>query len=102
MAETLGIEIVCTSPVSPWINGIAERRVCFSKGLIRKALMGVSKDKWTTLIPWVQSAINCTVSRTTGLAPHEAFFGEPPSPLISGDPTLEPAIDWQLGIKENA
>ena len=44
MMATLGVEIVTTSPLSPWTNGIAERMVRFCKGLIRKALLGAPKD----------------------------------------------------------
>lgn len=36
----LEVEVVTTSPLSPWTNGIAERMVRFAKGVVRKALVG--------------------------------------------------------------
>ena len=38
--------------------------------------------EWTQILPWLQAAINSSVSRTTGISPHEILFGEPPSPLL--------------------
>jgi hypothetical protein len=40
---------------------------------------------WEPLLPWLQAAINATVNRSTGFAPHEVLFGEPPSPLLPRD-----------------
>ena len=42
-------------------------------------------DDWEELLPWLQAAINATISRTIGYSPHEVLFGEPPSPLMPLD-----------------
>ena len=65
LVQGLGIEVVCTIPLSPWTNGIAECMVHFVKYLIRKTLIGVPKEEWLQTVPWVQAAINATISRTT-------------------------------------
>ena len=100
LMATLGVEVAKTCPVSPWTNGIAERMVGFTKKLIRKVLVGMPKEDWSATIPWVQHAINSTVSRATGFSPHEVFFGEAPSPLISS--MHSPPVDAQVGVTDNA
>lgn len=40
------------------------------------------------------AAINSTVSRSTGYAPHEVFFGEEPRPLL---PSSSPPVSFRLG-----
>jgi hypothetical protein len=56
------------------------------KSMLRRALLSGALVDWTQLVPWVMSAINSTVSRTTTFAPHEVFFGEPPRPLVAESP----------------
>lgn len=76
--------------------------VRFTKDLVKKVLVGVDKDLWPGMVPWVQAAINHTVSKATSVTPHEIFFGEPPSPLIPDQEARPHPVDWQLGRGETA
>ena len=62
--------------------------VGFVVKLIKKMLVGVNKDAWVETISTVQMAINATVSRSTGLAPYEIFFGDSPAALTPSTFTL--------------
>lgn len=97
LCDHLGIQVVRTAVHSPWTNGVAERTVRFAKDLIKKVLVGVDKEVWPGVVPWVQAAMNHTVSRVTRLSPHEILFGEPPQPLFPAQEDQLPAVDWQLG-----
>ena len=83
LLEALNIQRIQTRTVSPWTNGRAERMVRHVKSLLRRSLFTTREADWQELLPYVVAAINATVSRTTGYSPHEIFFGEAPSPLVS-------------------
>lgn len=100
LCDYLGIRVVRTAVHSPWTNGVAERTVRFAKDLLKKVLVGVDKELWPSMVPWVQAAMNHTVSRATSLSPHEVFFGEPPSPLLQAVEDRPPVVDWHLGRDE--
>ena len=51
--QQLGVAVVRTAPYAPWTNGIAERMVKFVKGLLKKALTGMPRDKWEDFVPLV-------------------------------------------------
>lgn len=84
LLQHLGITHVTTRPVSPWTNGRAERMVRTVKSSLKRTMAARNTDDWEPLLPWLQAAINATVSRSTGFTPHEILFGEPPSPLLPG------------------
>jgi hypothetical protein len=45
--------VTATAPFAPWTNGIAEHMVKFTKGLIKKALTGIPREEWESLVPLV-------------------------------------------------
>lgn len=90
----LGVQIILTAVHSPWTNGIAERMVKFVKDLMKKVLVGMSKGAWPEMVPWVQAAINLTVSRSTGHSPFEVFFGEEGTALLPGEVGAAPLVAW--------
>jgi hypothetical protein len=75
--------------------------VKFTKGLIKKALTGIPREEWEGLVPFVQAAINHSVSRATGFSPHEIFFAEAPVPLALGEVGSLPTVDFNLGSKDS-
>ena len=97
MLRELGIAMIVTSPGAPWTNGIAERMVGFLKQLLKKSLTGLDRSKWMDLVPYVQAAVNHTVSRVTGYSPCEVFFGEQPEPLLFAEVGPLPVVDAKLG-----
>ena len=80
--QQLGIRHITTRPVAPWTNGRAERMVRTVKACLKRTMASRGNPDWEQLLPWLQAAINGTISRSTGFAPHEVLFGEPPSPLL--------------------
>ena len=65
------------------------------KSLLRRSLFTTREANWQELLPWVVAAINQTVSRSTGYAPHEIFFGEAPRPIIPAAPGAP--VSFRLG-----
>lgn len=62
----------------------------YFKALIKRTIQASPDVDWTTLLLWVQQAINVTASSSTGFAPHTLFFGIPAPNLFDADaPTLE-------------
>ena len=61
---------------------------------------------WPELLPYVMRAINCTVSRATGMDPYLLFFGETTAPLHLEEAPLTapdvgemPAVALQLYLR---
>lgn len=73
----------------------------FAKGLLKKTMTGIPREEWEDLVPFVQAAINHSVSRATGFSPHEIFFAEAPIPLSFGEVGSLPVVDHEMGNKEN-
>ena len=75
-------------PQSPWTNGRAERMVRTVKLCISKVLLECAEADWRLVVPYLNSAINCSVARSTGLTPSEVFFGAPCRPLCDHFPMV--------------
>ena len=53
LMRLLDIQVIRTCPLTPWTNGIAERMIGFMNKLIRRSMVGVSKEEWPRLISWI-------------------------------------------------
>ena len=80
----LKVEIRRIRPHAPWQNGRAERMVRTVKGMLRRVLLHSANANWEKVLPAVMRAINATVARSTGVSPHELFYGEQPRDAASG------------------
>ena len=63
--DSMGISHILVHTVTPWENGIAERMVRTVKGYISRVVAVNGEVGWIEIIPFVQHAINVTVSRGT-------------------------------------
>ena len=95
MLRSLGVEHRLTRTHAPWTNGRAERTVRTIKSMIKRCISNAPSLDWRDLIPFVNNAINSSISRATGFSPYEIFYGENITPLLTGLP--DKATPMQLG-----
>ena len=63
--------------------------------MIKRCISNAPSLDWRELIPFVNNAINSSISRATGFSPCEIFYGENITPLLTGLP--DKATPMQLG-----
>lgn len=62
--------------------------------MIRRVVAHSPDTDWPMLLPYIQSTLNSTVSRSTGVAPHELMLPTTPKPLVANShPNLN---KWEL------
>ena len=90
--RSLGITLIRTKAHAPWQNGRVERMIRTIKSLVRRVMHNSPHTEWNKVLPWIVATLNATTARSTGLCPHEVFFGEKPKPLVEAVlPGLPPA-----------
>jgi len=82
MLEYLELKKLWTVPYKPSTNGLVERMNSSIKSLIRKVLKGQDEKFWDVTLPYVQWALNSTVSTSSGFSPYQLVFGYPPTQMI--------------------
>lgn len=63
--------------------------------MIKRCISNSPSLDWRELIPFINNAINSSISRATGFSPYEIFYGEGITPLLTGLP--EKATPMKLG-----
>lgn len=95
--KNLGIELQLTTARHQQANGQAENIVKLTKDTLR-AFVGYNGKDWTTFLPYVEFALNDSVSSATGFSPFQLAFGLNGKSLSSSlskhlDETLDTNID---------
>ena len=101
LLRELDIKHIVTRPVAPWTNGRAERMVRTVKSCLKRVIAANPQVEWTQILPWLQAAINSSVSRTTGFSPHEILFGNPlhhyfPTPAFPQFQLTQQHNQWEI------
>lgn len=76
--ENHGIKHVLNAVATPRANGQCERYNRTILSALRTTAAGCSEDQWDTFVKPVQSAINNTVNKSTGVSPIQALAGYTP------------------------
>ena len=74
---------------APWTNGRAKRIVRTVKSCFGRIMHECAEADWRAVVPYFNSAINCSVARSTGIPPSEIFFGAPCRPLCNSFPSVQ-------------
>ena len=76
--QIYGIAHVLNAVATPRANGQCERYNRTVLSAIATSAAGLPEDKWDTVVKQVQSAMNCTVNKATGVSPLEVLAGYHP------------------------
>jgi len=75
LAHVLNISWIFTSPYDHKSNGLAERAIRTVRDMIVTSLKAGEEGKsWDELLPRIEFAFNCTVSKFTGFSPMEIIY----------------------------
>ena len=77
-----GVQAKYGIPHHPESQARVERQMANIQRLTRSATFG-SEGTWASHVPWIFHNINCSVSRSIGVTPYEAFMGTAPPTALS-------------------